>query len=161
MKFFNVELGLPTIFTLYISRKFLEKKENALDLLAIFYYTNHKNCLRKFKDKYLWQLSDEELEEFLNKDEDKIYLKLTIEALFNKNKIISELEKISNAFKINIEGSNIDFKDENEALEILIGSLLNNGLKLTEIYSMTLKELELRWKALKYYKEMLEVEYKK
>ena len=160
MKFFNVELGLPTILTLYISRKFLEKK-NALDLLAIFYYTNHKNCLRKFKDKYLWQLSDEELEEFLNKDEDKIYLKLTIEALFNKNKIISELEKISNAFKIDIEGSNIDFKNENEALEILIGSLLNNGLKLTEIYSMTLKELELRYKALKYYKEMLEAEYKK
>jgi len=108
----------------------------------------------------LWQLSDEELEEFLNKDEDKIYLKLTIEALFNKNKIISELEKISNAFKIDIEGSN-DFKDEDEALEILIGSLLNNGLKLTEIYSMTLKELELRYKALKYYKEMLEAEYKK
>jgi|GEM_PF-3363337 len=160
MKFFNVELGLPTILTLYISRKFLEKKENALDLLAIFYYTNHKNCLRKFKDKYLWQLSDEELEEFLNKDEDKIYLKLTIEALFNKNKIISELEKISNAFKIDIEGSN-DFKDEDEALEILIGSLLNNGLKLTEIYSMTLKELELRYKALKYYKEMLEAEHKK
>jgi len=161
MKFFNVELGLPTILTLYISRKFLEKKENALDLLAIFYYTNHKNCLRKFKDKYLWQLSDEEIEEFLNKDEDKIYLKLTIEALFNKNKIISELEKISNAFKIDIEGSNIDFKDEDEALEILIGSLLNNGLKLTEIYSMTLKELELRYKALKYYKEMLEAEHKK
>jgi hypothetical protein len=159
MKFFNVELGLPTILTLYISKKFLEKK-NALDLLAIFYYTNHKNCLRKFKDKYLWQLSDEELEEFLNKDEDKIYLKLTIEALFNKNKIISELEKISNAFKIDIR-SNIDFKNENEALEILIGSLLNNGLKLTEIYSMTLKELELRYKALKYYKEMLEAEYKK
>jgi len=159
MKFFNVELGLPTILTLYISRKFLEKK-NALDLLAIFYYTNHKNCLRKFKDKYLWQLSDEELEEFLNKDEDKIYLKLTIEALFNKNKIISELEKISNAFKIDIR-SNIDFKNENEALEILIGSLLNSGLKLTEIYSMTLKELELRYKALKYYKEMLEAEYKK
>jgi hypothetical protein len=159
MRFFNVELGLPTILTLYISKKFLEK-EKALDLLAIFYYTNHKNCLRKFKDKYLWQLSDEELEEFLNKDEDKIYLKLTIEALFNKNKIISELEKISNAFKINIEGSN-DFKDEDEALEILIGSLLNNGLKLTEIYSMTLKELELRYKALKYYKEMLEAEHKK
>jgi len=46
MKFFNVELGLPTILTLYISRKFLEKK-NALDLLAIFYYTNHKELFKE------------------------------------------------------------------------------------------------------------------
>ncbi|MEO0144710.1 MAG: hypothetical protein ABIL49_07455 [candidate division WOR-3 bacterium] len=142
--FFNVELGLPTILTLYWTRHYLK---NALDLLAIWYYTNHKNSLREFNQKHLWELTKDEFENFLKKDEDKIYLKLTVEMLLNYKKVVDEINELSKAFII--EEKPVE-TNEDEAIEILIGSLLNSGIPIEKVFSTTLLELNLRNKAIKY-----------
>jgi hypothetical protein len=66
---------------------------------------------------------------------------------FAIKKVVDEINELSKAFII--EEKPVE-TNEDEAIEILIGSLLNSGIPIEKVFSTTLLELNLRNKAIKY-----------
>jgi len=144
--FFDIELGLPTILTLWWFEKFYpEIRKNLFDILAIWYYTGH---IRYQKYKFLSYYDKKKFQDFLNKDPEKIYPKLIVKTLFHLKEVENEIKSLMKVFEmIEEEELNTTPKD---AIEILIGSLISKGMETEKIYGMTILELNMLNKSIKY-----------